>query len=258
MKLFGKKKTAESKPIVVTEPVSENLKAIIEGINCPYQILEQPTGEELMKIYVDAYLKGRLAGYVPVLVGDDDILAETIVDMKRMPEYQLDNILKEAGEMDGKQLLKENLEEYLEDMEADEDLEGEMEGGEPCDQFLSMVDYRTGGIGTVALLKLPTENPWETVAYVPFGGWNECPSPEDMTAICKYWFEKYQAVPAAITHDTLEFLVPKPVPAEEAMETAKEHFAFCTDRVFQGTHSNTVGEVADCLRQSKTWYFWWD
>lgn len=89
------------------------------------------------------------------------------------------------------------------------------------------------------------------------GGWNECPAAEDMMAVCRYWYETYNAMPAVITHDTLEFVVAKTVETEEeAWKLAKEHFAFCPDRVDQGTASGTLGEVADCIRKSKIWYFW--
>ena len=33
-------------------------------------------------------------------------------------------------------------------------------------------------------------------------------------AVAKYWFEQHGAVPAAMSHDELEFLLPAPVPEE--------------------------------------------
>lgn len=54
------------------------------------------------------------------------------------------------------------------------------------------------------LFKVSTTNPWELGAYVPFGGWNECPKVKEMMAVCKYWYEKYGAVPVTISHDEME------------------------------------------------------
>ena len=108
------------------------------------------------------------------------------------------------------------------------------------------------------MFEVPTKNPWELVAYVPFGGWNECPEVEQMLAICKYWYQKYGAVPVTISHDVLEMAVPSPVVASDALELAKEHYAFTPDRVDQGTRTETLSEVAECLKVSKIWYFWWD
>ena len=91
-------------------------------------------------------------------------------------------------------------------------------------------------------------NPWEVFAYLPFGGWNECPDTPELMAVTKYWFEQYGARPAVITHDVLELTVPAPVPKERAMELAQEQYAFCPDVVDQGPPDTTVGMLADSLR----------
>lgn len=108
------------------------------------------------------------------------------------------------------------------------------------------------------LYEVPTKNPWELVAYIPFGGWNECPTPDEMMAICKYWYEAYGAIPTIITHDVLEMKLPKPVDEKMALEVAKEHYAFTPDRVDQGTVTGTLSEVAASIAVSKGWFFWWD
>ena len=77
-------------------------------------------------------------------------------------------------------------------------------------------------------------------------------------AAAKYWFEQYGAVPAAMSHDELEFLLPAPVPQEKAMDAAVELYGFCPDVIDQGPEDATVGALADVLWQSIVWYFWWD
>ena len=59
-------------------------------------------------------------------------------------------------------------------------------------------------------------------------------------------------------HDELEFLLPAPVPKEKAMDAAVEQYGFCPDIVDQEPEDATVGALADVLRQSTVWYFWWD
>ena len=108
------------------------------------------------------------------------------------------------------------------------------------------------------LAKLPVKNPWEIFAYLPFGNWNECPDTQSLMAVAKYWFEQYGAVPAVMTHDELEFLLPTPVSQEKAMDAAVEQYGFCPDVIDQGPEEATVGALADVLRQSTVWYFWWD
>jgi hypothetical protein len=56
----------------------------------------------------------------------------------------------------------------------------------------------------------------------------------------------------------LEFLLPAPVSEEKAMDAAVELYGFCPDVIDQGPEDATVGALADVLRQSTVWYFWWD
>ena len=60
------------------------------------------------------------------------------------------------------------------------------------------------------------KNPWEIFAYLPFGGWNECPNTPELMAVAKYWAQQHGAVPAAMSHDELEFTLPAPVPEGES------------------------------------------
>ena len=101
-------------------------------------------------------------------------------------------------------------------------------------------------------------NPWEIFAWLPFGGWNECPDTPELRAVAKYWFEQYGAAPAVMTHDELEFLLPAPVPEEEAIDAAVQQYGFCPDVIDQGPEEAAIGALADVLRQSAVWYFWWD
>ena len=52
--------------------------------------------------------------------------------------------------------------------------------------------------------------------------------------MAKYWFEQHGAVPAAMSHDELEFLLPAPVSEEKAMDAAVELYGFCSDVIVQG------------------------
>lgn len=132
---------------------------------------------------------------------------------------------------------------------------GPMKGGEAISRFLGISDFQGKTIPLV-LAEIPVERPWEVFAYIPFGGWNECPCNEEQMAVAKYWYEKYGAVPAVITQDVLEYDLPAPVRREDAMALALEQYAFCPDIVDQGCGS--VGYLADTLAKSTKWYFWWD
>ena len=89
------------------------------------------------------------------------------------------------------------------------------------------------------------------------GGYNACPFPIEQVAVAKYWYEKYGAVPAVITYDTIEFYVERPVQTlEETKKLAMEHYAFCDDVVYQCYC--TFESLADALYKNIQWYFWWD
>ena len=106
------------------------------------------------------------------------------------------------------------------------------------------------------IVEVPVKEPWQVIAWFPFGNWNACPEKKDLVNVCKYWYEKYGAVPSLITYDTLEMTVSKPVSNNQSLELAEEQYAFCTDIVSQGV--GYVNTLADCLRKSTVWYFWWD
>ena len=135
---------------------------------------------------------------------------------------------------------------------------GEMEGGYDNRRFSSYWNSDNNMTYPLILAKIPVKNPWEIFAYLPFGNWNDCPDTPELMAAAKYWFEQYGAVPAAMSHDELEFLLPAPVHKETAMDVAVELYGFCPDVIDQGPEDATVGALADVLRQSTVWYLWWD
>ncbi|WP_246827343.1 DUF4253 domain-containing protein [Rothia sp. HMSC061E04] len=112
--------------------------------------------------------------------------------------------------------------------------------------------------GEMLLLQVPTDDPADIPAYLPFGGWNDCPGAETQLAFTHYWREKYGAIPAALDGaDCLEFLVERPVTDPvEAKNLAVEQFAFCSDLPFQVFED--FEQLTEFIHQSRQWYFWWD
>ena len=112
--------------------------------------------------------------------------------------------------------------------------------------------------GEMLLLQIPTDDPADIPAYLPFGGWNDCPNAETQLAFTHYWHEKYGAIPAALDGaDCLEFLVEHPVADPlETKKVAVEQFAFCSDLPFQVFED--FEQLTEFIHQSRQWYFWWD
>lgn len=234
----------------------ENTGGIAARLGYSCQIFPAGTDyEEVLKAYEEALLEGQRDGFTPVLVPADDTLEEYLGILKE-DGLSLEAVLKSELES-GEKVLQRRFEEYFEGNAMEDICEFEEEP-ETVDRYTAFQDYRTGKTLETALLKIPTVKPWELVAYVPFGGWNECPDAKEMMAVCKYWFEKYGAVPVTISHDVMEMRVPSPVQGKESMQVAKEHFAFDPDRVDQCTRTGSLAELAACIAASDIWYFWWD
>ena len=258
------------------EPL-ELAKAMMEYLNCECTYFPAMADDDpIMSAYNYAKRESVKEGFVPVLIkADDEILWECLImnsdpdsdgeddyafDPDKVAEYRekmLATFLK-----DGKMVLEEMIGQRKEeaeddDMDWDEDILGEMVGGYDNRRFSSYWNSDSKMTYPLILAKIPVKNPWEIFAYLPFGGWNECPNTPELMAVAKYWFEQHGAVPAAMTHDELEFTLPAPVPEEKAMGTAVEQYGFCPDVVDQ-EEDPTVGNLADVLRQSTVWYFWWD
>ena len=257
---------------------SDLAKAMMEYLNCECTYFPAMADDDpIMSAYNYAKRESVKEGFVPVLIkADDEILWECLImnsdpdsdgeddyafDPDKVAEYRkkmLATFLK-----DGKMVLEEMIgrrkeEAEDDDMDWDEDILGEMVGGYDNRRFSSYWNSDSKMTYPLILAKLPVKNPWEIFAYLPFGNWNECPDTQSLMAVAKYWFEQYGAVPAVMTHDELEFLLPTPVSQEKAMDAAVEQYCFCPDVIDQGPEEATVGALADVLRQSTVWYFWWD
>lgn len=169
----------------------------------------------------------------------------------------------EAPVKDGKAVLEELTGQRKEEAEKDginwrDEVLGEIKGGYDNSRFSSYWDSKRHMTYPLILAKIPVKNPWEIFACLPFGNWNECPDTPELMAVAKYWFEQYGAIPAAMSNDELEFDLRVPVSRKKAMEAAAEQYGFCPDIVDQEQDDPTVGNLADVLRQSTVWYFWWD
>ena len=256
---------------------SELADALMEYLDCECTYFPSMKDDDpIMLAYSYAKRESVKEGFVPVLIkADDETLLECLVmnadpendadcyefDLKTVTEYR--KKVLSAPIKDGKAVLEELTGQRREEAEDDdldweEEVLGEMEGGYDNDRFSCYWDSDSHMTYPLILAKIPVKNPWEIFAYLPFGNWNECPDTPALMAVAKYWFERYGAVPAAMSHDELEFLLPAPVPKEQAVEVAVEQYGFCPDVVDQEQDDPAVGNLADVLRQSTVWYFWWD
>lgn len=254
--LFGKKKPEQR------ESVSSFARSVMDMLDCPCEHFPKGSSIELiMSAYSEAFAKREMGGYTPFLIVADDTLLDTVGEIAHTAEELRANRDKMLASepIDAHKWFIERLNMEKEDMgEYWKELVGEIEKHpeDAMSSFLGIEEYGTGKSGECILAKIPTEHPWEVFAWLPFGGWNECPMPEEVLWITKYWYEKHKAIPAVMTRDILEFSAAPTKDDKAAANLALEQYAFCSDIVTQGV--NTIGRLAGVLMQSSTWYFWWD
>lgn len=241
---------------------SEKAKKIIDwlGCECEYYPAGKPA-QFIQSTYEDAFAKKEMGGYTPVIIVVSDVLTEWLDMMldesgmtpEKRREQLLNAELPDAQEWFTEKLteMKEQYGEYWDEITADSG-----NTGDKIDKLSGFVDFGTKKAAEVIIAKIPTDKPWEIFAWLPFGGWNECPEPETMMSVGRYWFQKYGAIPALISHDILEFAAQPVKDRSAAIGLSLEQYAFCNDIIDQGFQELCV--LADVLTKSSVWFFWWD
>ena len=214
---------------------------------------------DIEKKYLASYKEGKEKGFTPVfLVLYNTLLEKFEIDME---DEDTDNIMD---------IVKSNLEKYK-DINAVEFLkkfqkENTEDSRESIDDYFTEKDYKYDDSekynlelstlfdydnylkDNVILVKVPSTKPYEILAYFGMGS--------EGIATVKYWYEKYGAVPAAITYDEIEFYVERPVQTfEEARKLAIEQYAFCYGLLWECY--DTLDELASAIYKNVQWYFWW-
>ena len=255
---FNKKKEPEN-----TGGISEYARQLIEMLDCPCKHFPKGTDPaKVVNAYDDAFAKREQGGYTPMIIAVDVMLMEDVDEYCTTAEELKANRdrLLSSPKFDVQKWFTERLSDLKNDMEDywDETV-GEVmsEPGDVSKTFSGFMDFGTPRRSEECILALiPTSEPWEVFAWLPFGGWNECPMPEEILWIAKYWYERYGVIPAVMTHDVLEFSAHPIKDKNAALGVALEQYAFCQDIVDQGI--GTIGRLAGGLMQSSVWYFWWD
>jgi hypothetical protein len=108
-------------------------------------------------------------------------------------------------------------------------------------------------LGLVAASR-PADVP-ATVGWM--GAVNYIATPARLACVLRSWEDRFGARLVHLGFDTMNLLVERPVPCHEAaLAVAAEHFAFCSDNVYQGAGS--IRRYAAGLPGAAIWSFWWD
>ncbi len=253
------------------------VRAMSAMLDCPCTFFPSAEDDDrLMAAFRAAQERGRTEGFTPVIVSvSDETLLESMAAAMGMDYSLCDDIdaaaeaarsyrrdLLSTAEASGEEVLRRLFavqEEYISDSYG---FDGPMAKGEDVpeaeDRFYGYWNFVTGKTLPVIIAEIPTRRPWEIFAWLPMGGWNECPDTSDMMAVARCWFERYGAVPSVMTCDTLDFELPSPIPVTDAMRLAREHYAFCPDVIDSAADEYNAGVLGAILVKTRFWNFWWD
>ncbi|GAB3165053.1 hypothetical protein GCM10027059_22160 [Myceligenerans halotolerans] len=106
---------------------------------------------------------------------------------------------------------------------------------------------------------IPADKGADALTLAGWGGpCNHTNDTELISAALRSWDERFGARVVGIGTETLWLSVAHPPQSlEHALAVTLEHFAFCPDNLWQGSHE-TIDEYAESLIGMNAWTFWWD
>lgn len=247
--------------------MSDECKFIVDFLNCEYELFSSETNpNDILERFNQLTEQGNRDGFYPLIVIPSDTLVDTLEifvednNVENTPESIAacrQTAIDAANAADVGEFLSARLSEAMKIYSGgSHDILGKFVQAAP-QSALTLQTLTEESSGEVLIAKIPTANPWELAAWMPMGGFNECPAPAEQVAIFRYWYEKYGAVPAAVSYDTWQMTLARPPATEgEAEALAREQFAFCADIVEQG--AETIRGLASILKGAAVWFFWWD
>ncbi len=199
----------------------------------------------------------RAEGGSAVLLGDDEE-ANRIAELVESSETPPEATLRTADALKAGEFFARKRSDAVAEEGGGEPPLGEWPAGSPPMSLTAHLET----LGRkpkhrVWIARIPTTKSWEIPAYLRFGGWNDCPMPEEQVAVLKHWAETYGIEIYAITGDVMECEVSRPPTSKDAaIALAHEQYWYCSDIVLQGTE--TLSILAAGLLNSPAWFFWWD
>jgi len=245
-------------------------KAVINYLGCEVEYFRnERDGDNILDRYNKLAADGRVSGFCPLIIVADRDMSEAIdynlnkFKSGRSAEGYADfrkRMTEQSAAVDVAAFFEDTYRSFLGEY-SEEDLMGEYAAGEKEDYLYLHMDGNRP-CKEILIAKIPVLNPWELAAYVPMGGFDECPAPDVQTAVFKYWYERYGAVPCIVSGSAWEIKLRLPTKTRENAEIlAKEHFAFCPSLVLDVKKKKyakikvLAGELVDSTAWGFQWFF---
>lgn len=219
-------------------------------IHLSYPILRIPIDDVLSEVQ-----RLRLQGLVPVILGsqnDADNLGSDFVDSRQVEPHELLSRVDDLGDWAATRPSAAAIQTVLDDEDWPRNVQ-------PVTLMWALEGDARQRDQTAELLValLPASESWMAPCFLKLGGYNYAPRAEALSAVCKYWFDRYEARITAVTNCTIEFMVGRPPQTKaDAVELALQHYRVCDDIVDQNYES--MAAYAACLQNATVWSLWWD
>ena len=229
-----------------------NINEFKKLYNFEFEEIKVDSFEEASEKYLATYRDGKEEGYTPIFLTVDDYLLKTfkITMTNENADSMIDVFnknLEKAKNINPIELFNKFIEQSMDKYFTEDDYKFDNSNKNNL-KFLTIFNNEGNLKDNVILVKVPSTKPYEILAYFGMGS--------EGIATVKYWYEKYGAVPAAITYDEIEFYVERPVQTfEEAKKLAIEQYAFCYGLLWECY--DTLDELASAIYKNVQWYFWW-
>lgn len=102
-------------------------------------------------------------------------------------------------------------------------------------------------------VKVPVEEPWKVLAWIPMGGSNWCPDELHQIALARELYERYGARLMYISSSTLEYYIPEPLTSKDEFEKAARILIEADNDVYEDYEV-----AARRVLGSHNWIMWWD
>lgn len=229
------------------------------------------SNQEILDKYYFYLEQGKREGFTPVFINDEESVIDSMKFVADASSAKTDEELRTTMEIYRNKLLSSDvadglafLEDHLEnDIKKSPDKWDHFMNGqvEKRNEEYEEEEYEeedclslTSGMYNIVMVKVPVTEPWKIWAYLPYGGWNSCPYPEEHMAVAKYWYETYGAIPAAISYACIDYLLPRLV--DDPKKTAIEMYAYGGEG-FEQVYDN-FASIGEYIKDKKIWNFWWD
>lgn len=244
--------------------MTENASYIADFLGCECEFFDCNDNSDIIESRFNELLtsSSQSSVYPLIIVVSSefaDMLKKFVIcnNVEDIPAYRRSKI-SEAECFNGADWLKKKFAFYAK-LHHEDNLMGSSQEFEPAKRLFSFKSEHISCEGII-IAKIPADNPWELACWLPLGEFIDGPNVVQQIAVFKYWHEKYDVVPAVVTHGSWELKIGNPpIDDESSEQAAKGHFAFCYNVVVQAPPWwNCLRARASVIKGSSSWFFWWD